>query len=191
MATTKTFLDLTGLSTLVTEIKKADATTLTSAKSYTDAEIAKLPAQTDYSVTVDTSATTAGYLKSYTFSQNGSTLATIDIPKDLVVTAGEIVVDPEGQPAGTYLKLTIANQEDPVYINVEDLADIYTAQSGATQVQLTISAANEISATIVAGSVTGTELDSTVNASLTKADTALQDGDISTISDATIQALFA
>lgn len=109
-------------------------------------------------VTIDTATTTDGYLKSYTIKQGENTIGVIDIPKDLVVTAGEVVVDPEGQTAGTYVKLTIANQETPIYINVADLVDAYTAQASATQVQLVISDTNEISATIVAGSITATEL---------------------------------
>lgn len=109
-------------------------------------------------VTIDTATTTEGYLKSYTIKQGENTVGVIDIPKDLVVTAGEVVVDPEGQTAGTYVKLTIANQEAPIYINVADLVDAYTPQASATQIQLAISATNEISATIVAGSITATEL---------------------------------
>ena len=115
-------------------------------------------AQSAGEVTIDTTSTTEGYLKSYTIKQGENTVGVIDIPKDLVVTAGEVVVDPEGQTAGTYIKLTIANQETPIYINVADLVDAYTAQASATQVQLAISSTNEISATIVAGSVTATEL---------------------------------
>lgn len=109
-------------------------------------------------VTIDTATTTEGYLKSYTIKQGENTVGVIDIPKDLVVTAGEVVVNPDGQAEGTYVKLTIANQDAPIYINVADLVDAYTAQASATQVQLAISDTNEISATIVAGSVTATEL---------------------------------
>lgn len=109
-------------------------------------------------VTIDTSVTTEGYLKSYTIKQGTTTVGTIDIPKELFVQSGEIVVDPDGQPAGTYVKLIIANQEAPVYINVADLVDAYTAQASANQVQLAISDTNEISATIVAGSIGATEL---------------------------------
>ena len=109
-------------------------------------------------VTIDTSTTTEGYLKTYTIKQGTTEVGKIDIPKDLVVTAGEIVVDPDGQTAGTYVKLTIANQTTPVYINVADLVDAYTAQTSATQIQLAISDTNEISATIVAGSIGATEL---------------------------------
>ena len=115
-------------------------------------------AQSAGEVTIDTSATTEGYLKTYAIKQGGTEVGKIDIPKDLVCTGGEVVTDPEGQPAGTYIKLTIANQETPIYINVADLVDAYTAQASATQVQLAISSTNEISATIVAGSVTATEL---------------------------------
>lgn len=82
----------------------------------------------------------------------------INLAKDLVVTAGEVVVNPEGQTPGTYLKLTIANQEAPVYVNVADLAHDYTVEQNATQVQLVLSDEREISATIVEKSVTATEL---------------------------------
>lgn len=47
----------------------------------------------------------------------------INIPKDLVVSSGSIVDNPEGQPAGTYLKLVLANSEDPIYINVAKLIE--------------------------------------------------------------------
>ena len=117
-------------------------------------------------VTIDTSTTTEGYLKTYTIKQGNTEVGKIDIPKELVVTSGEVVENPDGQPAGTYVKLTIANQEAPVFVNVADLVDAYTAQAGATQIQLAISGTNEISATIVAGSIGTTELaDSSVNTS--------------------------
>ena len=115
-------------------------------------------AKTAGEVTVTTDSTTKGYLKTYTIKQGGVEISKIDIPKDLVVTSGEVVVDPDGQPAGTYIKLTIANQETPIYINVKTLVDVYTAQASASQIQLAISETNEISATIVAGSVGTTEL---------------------------------
>lgn len=151
-------------------------------------------------VTVDTTTTTEGAAKSYTIKQGGKKVATIDIPKDMVVKSGAVETNPTGQPAGTYLVLTLANAtEDKIYINVGKLVDIYTAQKNAAQIQLAIdSATREISATIVAGSVGTTELadgaittvkiaDSNitkvklakdVQASLGKADTALQAGDI-------------
>ena len=141
--------------------------------------------------------------KSYTIKQGTKTVATIDIPKDMVVKSGTVEKDPKGQPAGTYLVLTLANAtEDKVYVNVGTLVDIYTTKASATQVQIAIdSATREISATIVAGSVTATELadaaivtakiadgnvtkaklSKEVQVSLDKADTALQEADVATL----------
>lgn len=81
---------------------------------------------------------TSGYLKTYILSQGTKEIGRIDIPKDLVVTSGSLVhgtwtddtftEDLEGPD--TALKLIIANQEKPVYINTKDLVDYYTAGNG-------------------------------------------------------------
>ena len=110
----------------------------------------------------------AGYLKSYTFTGSDGTPIDIDIPKDLVVTKGEVVK--EGKD--TFIQLTIANQVAPVKINVKDLVDVYTAQANAAQVQLAISGTNEISATIKPGSIAKADLATAVQESLNKADAA-------------------
>lgn len=110
-------------------------------------------------ITIETTTTTEGVLKSYTVKQGGTVVGTIDIPKDLVVSEGSVVTNPEGEEPGTYIKLVIANQTDPLYINVGTLVDIYKAKQNATQIQLVIDASTrEISAAIVAGSVGTTEL---------------------------------
>lgn len=111
-------------------------------------------------VTIDTTATSEGMLKSYTLKQGKTTIGTIDIPKDMVVKSGKVVTNPTGLAEGTYLALTLANaEEDTVYINVGTLVDIYTAEKNATQIQLSIdSTTREISGVIVAGSVTSTEI---------------------------------
>lgn len=110
-------------------------------------------------ITLDTTTTTEGYLKSYTLKQGDNKIGTIDIPKDLVVTEGSVVTDPEGQTKGTYIKFVIANQTEPLYINAGSLVDIYTVQASATQIQLAIdNVTREISATIVTGAVGTTEL---------------------------------
>jgi hypothetical protein len=80
-------------------------------------------------------AATEGYLKSYELRKDGVKVGvSIDIPKDLVVTAGEVkTVETADTPyAGAivgdlYLQLTIANQATPVYIPVKKLTDVYTA----------------------------------------------------------------
>lgn len=140
----------------------------------------------------------------YTIKQGGISVGTINIPKDMVVSSGMVEVledeDPSGNPAGTYLVLTLANAtEDKVYINVGTLVDIYKSKENATQVQISIdSETREISAILVENSVTTTELannavttakivdanvtknklDSSIQLSLNKADTALQQVDI-------------
>lgn len=119
-------------------------------------------------VTIDTSITTNGYAKSYTVKQgvdgdgNDIVIGVIDIPKDMVVSSGQVVTYADGDSfptgvteAGTYIELTIANAtNDKLYINVGKLVDIYKVQENATQIQLAIdSSTREISATIVDGSV--------------------------------------
>ena len=124
-------------------------------------------AQSAGEITIDTSVTTEGALKSYTFYQgekkDENKLGVIDIPRDFLVKSGSIVKDPDGQPAGTYIELVINSKDasatdEKIYINVADLVDAYTAQASAAQIQLAISATNEISATVVAGSITANEL---------------------------------
>ena len=96
------------------------------------------------------------YAKVYTIKQGGSTVGSINIPKDMVVKSGSVVVNPTGQTAGTYIELVLANAtEDKIYVNVGSLVDIYTAQKAAASVQVAIdTATREISATIVDGAVT-------------------------------------
>lgn len=142
----------------------------------------------DYTVTItpSTPADSADILKTYTFTQLGETIGTIDIPKDLVVTEGktvEVVYDetakhyydevadpthqkpidallnldeqkPEGYAAGAYVRLSVANQVDPIYIKVTDLVDVYTGDATATR-DIVVSvdpATNVISAAIGANS---------------------------------------
>jgi hypothetical protein len=182
------------------DIEKLDTTTKSDVVSaINEINTAVSNAQTSGAVTITTAETaTDGYLKTYVISQGTSEVGKIDIPRDLVVTSGSVVVNPDGQDEGTYIKLVIANQEAPIYINVKDLVDVYTASTNAAQVQIAVSDTNEISATIVAGSITATELaddavvtskiadgnvttdklSETVKASLDKADSALQSDDL-------------
>lgn len=83
--------------------------------------------------------TTEGYLKTYELKQGGIKVGVIDIPKDLVVTSGSVVkgtwtkssfVENTSTGTGTALKLVIANQESPVYINTKDLVKDVTAGNG-------------------------------------------------------------
>ena len=173
-------------------------------KDFVAAEIAKIPAQVDYTVTlVDETAGTGektkqtikqgksgsekevgtivvpdlkmevkaapndGYLKTYQFTYGTGSTFEIDIPKDLVVTSGEIIVVNSSSPVsgltdGTYLKLTIANQTEPVYIDVKDLCDVYTGKTATDGVSVSVSETNEISATLAGKAVTEANLEDTL-----------------------------
>lgn len=109
-------------------------------------------------VTVTEKGSNDAYAQVYEIKQGNTTVGTINIPKELVVESGEVVTNPAGQPAGTYIKLILQNVTEPLYIDVAKLVDVYTSQQNATQVQLDIDASNVISATIVAGSITAAEL---------------------------------
>ena len=189
-------------------------------KDFVAAEIAKIPAQVDYTVTlVDETAGTGeltkqtikqgkvgsetevgtivvpdlkmevkatpndGYLKTYQFTYGTGSAFEIDIPKDLVVTAGEIIVVNSSNPVsgltdGTYLKLTIANQTEPVYIDVKDLCDVYTGKTATDGVSVSVSDTNEISATLVGKAVTEANLDDALATKISGLESALTWGTI-------------
>lgn len=190
-------------------------------KDFVAAELAKIPAALDYTVTITDETAgagekskqtikqgkageettvgtitvpdlvmavketpTEGYLKTYQFTYGTGTPFEVDIPKDLVVTAGEVIVVSDDVPVtgltnGTYLKLTIANQTAPVYIDVKDLADAYTGKAETTGVSVAISASNEISATLVGKAVAEENLADALATKVNGADEALTWGAIS------------
>ena len=96
-----------------------------------------------------------GVLKVYTIKQGGVEVGKINIPKDLVVTSGSVVkgnwVDgaftEDASGTGTALKLVIANQAAPVYINTLDLVKDHTAGDG-----IAISETNVVSVKLANGS---------------------------------------
>lgn len=109
-------------------------------------------------VTITEKGATTDYAQVYEVKQGTTVIGTINIPKELFVQNGEVVTNPTGKPAGTYIKLTLQNVTEPLYIDAAKLVDVYTVQQNASQVQLSIDASNVISATIVAESITSTEL---------------------------------
>lgn len=131
-------------------------------------------------VTMTEAAGSGDILKTYTFTQNGKAIGTINLAKELVVTGGDIVVI----DGVKNLQLTIANQTAPVNIPVNELVDVYTEGY-----LINIDESNEISIDIeglrdnlvddgfyrtTTGVVNRDDLDDSVQASLGKADTAYQ-----------------
>lgn len=156
--------------------------TATTVVGYVDEKIGKIPAQTDYSVTV-TPSDVAGIAKRYTIAQAATKLnVNIDIPSDMVVKSGEVVTNPAGQPEGTYLVLTLANAtNDKVYINVGDLIEYVTSGSAADDmVYIDVSADHKVTATITDGSITKAKLATAVQTSLDKANSAIQAAGLAT-----------
>ena len=189
-------------------------------KAFVAAEIAKIPAAIDYTVTItDETAGTGektkqtikqgesgseveigtivvpdlkmeakatpnnGYLKTYQFTYGTGATFEIDIPKDLVVTAGEVIVVDSSNPIsgltdGTYLKLTIANQTEPVYIDVKDLCDVYTGKTETDGVSVSISSTNEISATLIGKAVSEANLDDALAQKIANLESSLTWGSI-------------
>ena len=150
--------------------------TATTVVGYVDEKIGKIPAQTDYTVTV-TPSDVEDYAKRYTIKQAATGLnVNIDIPKDMVVSSGRVVTNPDETHTGTFLELTLANAtNDKVYINVSDLIEYVTSGSKVgDMVVVDVSADHKVTATITDGTVTKAKLATAVQTSLGLADTALQ-----------------
>ena len=129
----------------------------------------------------------------YTIKQGDVEIGTIDIAKDMVATSGELVTaDGEGNP-GSFIKMTIANGT-PFYINVADLIE-YNSVADTDEITLT-DTNHTITATVKAisgakltdGTVTKAKLDTAVQSSLDKADSALQASDKTELAAATKKA---
>lgn len=123
----------------------------------------------------ESSPESGNVLKVYTLSQNGKTIGTINIPKDLVATAGAIVNEDGEGNSGTFLRLTIDNS-DPIYINVASLVE-YNGVANSDELTFT-DTNHQISATINVGSIAKSKLSTEVQTALTAASNALQTSDI-------------
>lgn len=135
-------------------------------------DYAKTAELVDYTVTVTTENVEDTNFKHYVFYQgkdadnNPKEIAHIDIPKDLVVSSGEVVVATDSDKAldanvvvgDTYIKLVVANQTKPLYIAAKDLVDIYTGEKTASA-EVTISDDNKISAKVKISAKAGNSLE--------------------------------
>ncbi len=140
-----------------------------------------VPAAAEY--TIAKKADSGDYAAIYQLTKDGTPVGVdINIPKDMVVQSGAVVKNPAGQPAGTYIVLTLANAtSDKLYINVDSLIEYVTGGTPADGI-ITTSVSDDfvLTATINNGSITKEKLVTAVQTSLGKADSALQKADITT-----------
>ena len=218
--TTSTVVIPATVGTIGDSTPDTDLANVKAIKDFVAAEIAKIPAQTDYTVTLtDEVAGTGekskqtlkqgesgsaqtigtivvpdlkmevkatpndGYLKTYQFTYGTGSAFEIDIPKDLVVESGEVIVVDDMHPVsgltnGTYLKLVIVNQTEPVYINTNSLVDVYTGKTVTDGVSIAVSSTNEISATLVGKAVSESNLEETLAKKITDAEDSFTWGSI-------------
>ena len=121
---------------------------------------------------------TEGYSSSFSLTKDGVNVGSvINIPKDMVVSSGEVVTNPEGYPEGTYIVLTLANaKKDKLYINVSNLIEYVT--SGSDPSDTVVIAVDEmthkVTATVTDASIEKSKLSVEVQTSLGKADSAVQ-----------------
>lgn len=136
----------------------------------------------EYSLVKDETAA-AGDVATYHLTKDGvNEGVAINIPKDLVVASGSVVELEDGAlpggvaVAGTYIKLVLANNAKPIYINVSTLIEYVTGGSGENDaIQINVSSdTHKVTARVKEGSLTKEMLASGVVASLGKADTAVQ-----------------
>ena len=108
--------------------------------------------------------------KTYTFKQGNTTIATMNLAKDMVINGGSVVtatindqaIDANVVIGEKYIKLTIANSQDILYIPVNSLYKDHTVEQNASKIQLAIDTNNVISADVVAGSIAKTDLTNAV-----------------------------
>ena len=140
-----------------------------------------VPAAAEY--TIAKKANSGDYTAIYQLTKDGTPVGVdINIPKDMVVKSGQVVKNPAGQPAGTYIVLTLANAtSDKLYINVDSLIEYVTGGTAADGI-ITTSVSDDfvLTATINNGTITKEKLVTAVQTSLGKANSALQKADITT-----------
>lgn len=119
-----------------------------------------------YSIVKDSDA--GEFAAVYHLTKDGENVGqAINIPKDMVVKSGSVVTDPDDFHTGTFLKLVLQNQDEPIYINVGDLIEYVTSGSVAgDMVFVTVSDDHKVTATITDGTITKAKLDAGVQETL-------------------------
>ena len=143
-----------------------------------------IPDAAEYSIVRD--ADSGDYAAVYHLTKDGLDVGVaINIPKDMVVKSGSVVTNPEGQAAGTYIKLVLQNVTDPLFIDVGNLIEYVTSGSSAgDMIVVAVSDDHKVTATITDGSITKAKLETSVQTSLNKAETAVQPDDLNDLKNA-------
>lgn len=132
----------------------------------------------EYSIVKDA---TSDYAATYHLTKDGTNIGTaINIPKDMVVESGEVKTLEAGTwgGAGTYIVLTLSNAtNDKLYINVGDLIEYVTSGSTTNDaIVVAIDDDHKVTASITDGKITKAKLETSVQTTLTNADTAYEWG---------------
>lgn len=111
--------------------------------------------------TIEKAADSGEYAAIYQLKKDGVAAGpAINIPKDMVVQDGSVVTNPEGQAAGTYIKLVLQNVEEPLFIDVGGLIEYVT--SGSAEGDMVVIAVDDtthkVTATITDGTITKAKL---------------------------------
>ena len=147
-------------SAIIASYTQADAAIITAYEAADSALSDRIDAiVSSYGVTVTEVAGSGDILKGYTITQNGQTLGTINIPKDMVATQGEVVyctksgntyteVISTTEGAIACIKMTVGNGNttDSFYVEVADLIE-YNGVSSNDEITLS-DTGHVISATV-------------------------------------------
>ena len=119
------------------------------------------------------------FAKVYDIKQNGISVGTINIPKDMVVEDGEVVTlteaDDKGHAAGTYLKLTLANANNKeLWVPVGALIE-YVSGGATAEITVSVDPVTHVATAVINdASVAKSKLTTDVQKSLGLADSAVQ-----------------
>lgn len=148
----------------------------------------KIVVPNDITVTALSTAT-SGYLKTYQIKQGDLEVGKIDIPKDFLVKSGTVEtvenanVPYEGAVKGDkYIDFVINTKDasatdEHIYIPVNSLVDVYTVANTDT-INMSMTSGNEITANVIASSITSAHLAASAVQTVNIADDAVTEAKI-------------
>lgn len=184
-ATNDNSIEVGGTSTAPTIKVKISSVSGNDLEVKSDGLYVSTPVETAYSI-VKKSTPNTGYAASYQLTANGTATGTdIDIPKDMVVSAGEVktvsVADTPytGAAVGDkYIELTLANANgDKLYIPANSLVEYVTSgsQSG-DMVTISVNGNHQVTAAITDGTITAAKLTSELQSTISGAVQSVAEG---------------